>query len=67
MVTIFYEKLVLGCLDDKDLIEEKLTNEYNKYLFNYKYQLNFNSRHLYFKDYLLAIILLAKKRNFKKI
>jgi hypothetical protein len=63
---LLHEKLVLGCLDDKDLIEEKLINEYNKYLFNYKYQLNFNSRYLYFKDYLLAIILLAKKKEFQK-
>jgi len=63
---LLHEKLVLSCLDDKDLIEEKLINEYNKYLFKYKYQLNFNSRYLYFKDYLLAIILLAKKKEFQK-
>ena len=39
-----FEKLCLGCLEDNDLIEEKLSNEYNKFLFNYKYQLEFNTR-----------------------
>lgn len=61
-----FEKLCLGCLEDNDLIEEKLSNEYNKFLFNYKYQLEFNTRNLYFKDYLLSIVLLAKKKEFQK-
>ena len=61
-----YEKLCLGCLGPKDLQQEKLESDYNNFLFKYKYQSDLNSRYLYFKDFILSLILLSKKNEFDK-